>query len=130
MESYMGQVQALMQEFDAFLPLTTTRTEQIAQRDKFFMVITLSSLKPEFDAIKHQILTSSASPTMKDSFKKLLNMTSAHGMSSSSHVVPLAESSALVSQASTVGGNRGHNNSRPYPQCNFCKKLGHLEDKC
>ena len=31
MESYLGQVRALMQEFDALLPLTTTRIEQIAQ---------------------------------------------------------------------------------------------------
>ena len=30
MESYLGQVRALMREFDALLPLTTTRTEQIA----------------------------------------------------------------------------------------------------
>ena len=76
------------------------------------MVIALCGLKPEFDSIKHQILISSANPTVKDSFKRLLNMTGAHGMSSSSHVVPLAESSALVYQASTVGGNRGHNNNR------------------
>ena len=70
------------------------------------MVIALSGLKPEFDAFRHQILTSSTNPTLKDSFKRLLNMTGAHGMSSSSHVVPPIESLALVSQASTVGGNR------------------------
>ena len=86
-----------MQEFDALLPLTTKRTEQIVQREKSFLVIVLSNLKPEFDGIKHQILTSSANPTMKDSFKWLLNMTGAHGMSSSSHVVPPAEYSALIS---------------------------------
>ena len=76
------------------------------------MIIALSGLKLEFDAIRHQILTSSANPTMKDSFKRLLNMTGAHGMSSSSHVVPPAESSTLVSQASHLGGNRGRNNNR------------------
>ena len=126
MKSYLGQVRALMQEFDALLPLTTTRTEQ----EKLFMVIALFGLKPKFDAIKHQILTTSANPTMKDYFKRLLNMTGAHAMSSSSHIVPLAESSTLVSPASTVGGNRGRNNNRSRPQCTFCKKLGHLEDKC
>lgn len=52
MESYLGHVRALMQEFDAFL-LTTTRAEQTAQREKFFMVIALSELKPEIDALKH-----------------------------------------------------------------------------
>ena len=31
MESYLGQVRAFMQEFDHLFPLTTTRTEQIAQ---------------------------------------------------------------------------------------------------
>ena len=102
MESYLRQVRALMQEFDALLPLTTTRTEQIAQREKFFMIIALSGLKPKFNAIRHQILTRSANPTMKDSFKRLLNIIGAHGMPSSSHVVPPAESSTLVSQASTV----------------------------
>ena len=70
------------------------------------MIFALSGLKLKFDTIKYQILTNSASPTMKDSFKRLLNMTDAHGMSSSSHVVPPAESLALVSQASIVGGNR------------------------
>ena len=94
------------------------------------MVIALSSLKLEFDAIRHQILTNSASPTIKYYFKRLLNMTGAHGMSSSFHVIPLAESLALVSQASIVGGNRGRNDNRSRPQCTFCEKLGHLEDKC
>ena len=30
MESYLGPVQVLMQEFDALLPITTTKTEQVA----------------------------------------------------------------------------------------------------
>ena len=93
------------------------------------MVIALSGLKLVFDAIRHQILTSSTNPTMNDSFKRSLK-TRAHGMSSSSHVVPPAESSALVSQASHSGGNRDCNNNRTHSQCTFCKKLGHLEDKC
>ena len=56
-------------------------------------------------------------------------MTGAHGMFSFSHVIPLAESLALVSQASHSGGNRGRNNNRTRPQCTFSKKLGHLDDK-
>ena len=87
------------------------------------MVIALSELKPEFNAIRHQILTSSSNPTMKDSFKRLLNMTGTHGMPSFSHVVPPdessavppAESSALVSQASHSRGNISRNNNRPHP---------------
>ena len=51
-------------------------------------------------------------------------------MSSFSTVVPPAESLALVFQASNLGGNRGRNNSYPRPQCTFCKKMGHLEEKC
>ena len=57
-------------------------------------------------------------------------MTGAHSMSSSSHVVPPAKSSVLVSQTFTIRGNRGCNNNRSRPQCTFCKKSGHLEDKC
>ena len=77
-----------MQEFDALLSLTTIRTEHIAQREEFFMVIALSGLKSEFVANRHQILASSTNPTMKDSFKRLLNMTGAQGVSSSSTIVP------------------------------------------
>ena len=91
------------------------------------MVLTLSSLKPEFKPVCHQILTASTNPTMKDTYKRLLNMDGNSSSISTSTGTPL-EALALVSQ--TLGGNQGQFGSHSRPHCNFCKKKGHEEDKC
>lgn len=90
MESYLGHVRALMQEFEALMPYTSSRAEQTAQKEKFFMVAALSGLKPEYESARHQILTSSTTPTMKDTFRRLLNMTGTNVVNSSTTPPPSA----------------------------------------
>ena len=127
MESYLGQMCSLMQECDALLPFSATKTDHESQRDKLFMVLTLLGLKPKFKPIRHQILTGSTIPTMKDTYKRLLNMASSSSLAAIL-ISPSPETSALVSQIS--GGTQGRFSGRARPQCNFCKKKEHEEDKC
>lgn len=77
-KSYLGHVCALMQEFEALMPFVNSPAAQTAQQDKFFMVAALSYLKQEFESARHQILTSFIVSTMKDTFRRLLNMAGTH----------------------------------------------------
>ena len=96
MESYLGQMHSLMQEFEAFLPYSDSKAAHDSQREKLFMVLTLSGLKLEFEPARHLILTGSTNPTMKDTYKRLLNMASSSSSIDTSTGTPL-KASALVS---------------------------------
>lgn len=76
MESYLGHMRSIMQEFEALMPFVDSLAEQTTHREKLFMVVSLFGLKPKFESARYQILTSSTIPTMKDTFRRLLNMTS------------------------------------------------------
>ncbi|CAH1412736.1 unnamed protein product [Lactuca virosa] len=132
MESYLGHVRALMQEFEALMPFVDSRATQTAQREKFFMVAALSGLKPEFESARHQILTGSTIPTMKDTFRRLLNMTGTNNTTQGPTSTPSAFLANLSSTSApsllAAGAKKGGNNKRP--TCQFCGRLGHIEDKC
>ena len=80
------------------------------------MVLTLSGLKPEFKAVRHQILTGSTNPIIKDTYKRLLNMVGNSSSIGALISIP-PKASALISQ--TLGGNQGRSGSCSRPQCNF-----------
>lgn len=88
------------------------------------MVAALSGLKPEH--ARHQILTSSTTPTMRDTFRRLLNMSATQVTPTSSNSTPAP--SAFVAGNRKWNNNNNNNSKRPY--CTYCRKHGHKDEKC
>jgi len=130
MEAFLGKTQSLLTEFNKLLPTGGTPAEQIAQRENFFVVFVLSKLGPEFENTRNQILGDNVVPGIQELFKRLLQVTSFPGETST----PTTDQSALVIQGGRGNhlGNRnkdrsGQKNTR---YCDYCNRSGHTRDRC
>ena len=74
MESYLGQIDTLKDQFGSLMPLSETVTTQEQQRDKFFMVLALNGLRSDLTLVKDQILASSLVPSLIDVSARLLRI--------------------------------------------------------
>ncbi|RVX06280.1 Retrovirus-related Pol polyprotein from transposon RE2 [Vitis vinifera] len=72
LSTYIGQIVSLKEEFLTVMPLTPDVGAQQIQLDKFFMVLTLISLRLDLEPIHDQILGSSSVPSLDDVFARLL----------------------------------------------------------
>ncbi|XP_019184808.1 PREDICTED: uncharacterized protein LOC109179764 [Ipomoea nil] len=130
MEAFLGKTQSLLTEFNKLLPVGGTPDEQIAQREKFFVVLVLTKLGPEFENTRNQILGDKGVPGVQELFKRLLQVASFPGETSAS----TTEQSALVIQGSR-GYNLGNRNKDRSGQknaryCDYCNRSGHTRDRC
>ena len=71
MSTYLGQVQAVMEEFDTSMPVTADVEKQQEHR-QMFLVLTLTRLSTDHDAVRDQILASPTVPTIDELFSRLL----------------------------------------------------------
>nr|XP_009757950.1 PREDICTED: uncharacterized protein LOC104210695 [Nicotiana sylvestris] len=135
MSTYLGQVQAVMEEFETLMPVSTSIEKQQEQRQKMFLVLTLAGLPNDLDSARDQILANPTVPTVDELFSRLLRLAAApsHPVSSS-HTL---DSSVLVSQSvdnrasQTMENRRGGGHfGRSKPKCSYCHKLGHTRDVC
>ncbi|XP_019172827.1 PREDICTED: uncharacterized protein LOC109168244 [Ipomoea nil] len=130
MEAFLGKTQSLLTEFNKLLPVGGTPDEQVAQREKFFVVLVLTKLGPEFENTRNQILGDKGVPGVQELFKRLLQVASFPGETSTS----TTEQSALVIQGSR-GNNLGNRNKDRSGQknaryCDYCNRSGHTRDRC
>ena len=91
MSTYLGQIKAVMEEFDTLMPVTTDVEKQQEHRQTLFVVLTLAGLPPDNDSLRDQIL---ASPTVPLSRLLRLAAPPSHKVVSS----PTINSSILASQ--------------------------------
>ncbi|WJZ82725.1 hypothetical protein VitviT2T_002459 [Vitis vinifera] len=103
LSTYIGQIASLKEEFLTMMPLTPDVGAQQTQLDKFFMVLTLISLRPDLEPVRDQILGSSSIPSLDDVFARLLRISSIQTFPFDS----TSDSSVLVSQTSSRGGRSG-----------------------
>ena len=68
MSEFLGRMVSLKTEFNLLLPVRKTVAEDLAQRDKFFMVLTLTAISPDLTPVRDQILTSSTIPSLDEVF--------------------------------------------------------------
>ena len=118
---FLGRIEALQQEYNSLMPHEKIAEGHVKQYDKFFMVFTLATLRPDLVHVRDQILASPTVPTLTEASARLLRVTSAPS------IEPIGDSSVLASQAidrgpsgpSGVGGNcRGNR-----PRCDYCRAL-------
>ncbi|KAJ1384474.1 Zinc finger, CCHC-type superfamily [Sesbania bispinosa] len=112
------------------MPFTNDADKHAEQHGKFFMVLALAGLPPEFDSIRNQILSGIVVPSYDTVSEQLLRLSVPH-MFGHSHV-PSTNSSAFYSHSSYRGGpsgiRGGYRGQRP--RCNFCQRYGHTEAEC
>ena len=104
LSNYIGQIASLKEEFLTPMPLTSDVRAQQMQIDKFFMVLTLISLRPDLETIRDQILSSPSVPSLDDVFARLLRISSTQTLPSDS----TSDSFLLVSQTNLRGGRSGN----------------------
>ena len=135
MSTYLGQVQAVMEEFDMLMPVTTDVEKQQEHRKTLFLVLTLAGLPPNNDFVCDQILASPTDPTINELFSRLLHLAAppSHKVVSS----PTVDSSILASQTfekrtyqSTENRRGGGRFGKPRSKCSHYHKFGHTRDIC
>ena len=125
LSNYIGQTASLKEEFLTLMPLTSDVGTQQTQIDKFFMVLTLISLRPDLETVRDQILSNPSVPSLDDAFAHLLRISSTQTLSSDS----TSDSSVLVSQTNPRGGRSGNRRGQR-PHCTYCNKFGHTRNRC
>ncbi|KAJ1421323.1 Zinc finger, CCHC-type superfamily [Sesbania bispinosa] len=129
-QTYLGKLDRLIADFDALMPFTNDADKHAEQRGKFFMVLALVGLPPEFDSVRNQILSGTVVPSYDTVSEQLLRLSVPHMFGHSP--VPPTNSSAFYSHSSYRGGRGGicggYRGQRP--RCNFCQRYGHTEAEC
>uniref|UniRef100_M1CE28 Integrase core domain containing protein n=1 Tax=Solanum tuberosum TaxID=4113 RepID=M1CE28_SOLTU len=74
MSTYLGQVQAVMEEFETLMPVTTDVEKQQEHRQMLFLVFTLVGLPNDYDSVCVKILASPTTPTIDELFSRLLHL--------------------------------------------------------
>ena len=74
MSTYLGQVQAVMEEFDTLMPVSTDVERQQEHRQTLLLVLTLAGLPPDNDSVRDHILVSLTVPTIDESFSRLFRL--------------------------------------------------------
>ena len=130
--SYGGRMSALKDELISILPKSTNNETSLSKMDRFFMIILLLNLGPDFENIQEQILTGAVIPNFDETLAWLLRHTSTATQSMRSEITP--DTAVMVSQSLSEGdsrGGRGSNRGRGQrPQCTYCHRLGNTRDRC
>ncbi|XP_031097738.1 uncharacterized protein LOC116001918 [Ipomoea triloba] len=127
MSEYLGQIEAIQQEFHNLMSHKTDADEHVKQYDKFFMVFALAGLSPDLAHVRDQILASPTVPTLNETAARLLRVASAPP------VEPIGDSSVLVSRTveKELSGHTSNNGGRRgVRRCEYCNKVGHTKDRC
>lgn len=96
MSTCLGQVQAVMEEFDTLMPVTANVEKQQEHR-QMFLVLILAGLSTDHDFVCDQILASPMVPTIDELFSHLLRLAAPPRHKIVSSLV--VDSSILASQA-------------------------------
>ena len=126
LSNYIGQIASLKEEFLTLMSFTSDVGAQQTQIDKFFMVLTLISLRLNLETVRDKILGSPSVPFLDDVFARLLRISSTQTLPSDS---PL-DSSVLVSHTNLRGGRNGNRSRGQHPHCTYCNKFGYTRDRC
>ncbi|BAU01817.1 hypothetical protein VIGAN_11113600, partial [Vigna angularis var. angularis] len=127
MVSFMTEAQSAVEELRMFLEVDPL--EDIKKKlDKFYMVLILRALHPDFDHLRDQLLTSHEVPSMETLTTRLLRVP----VSQTQEAHELVEPSVMVATRGrggrgTRGGGRG---GRGRTQCTYCKRMGHTQENC
>ncbi|XP_047150257.1 uncharacterized protein LOC124822306 [Vigna umbellata] len=127
MVSFMAEAQSAVEELKMFLEADPL--EDIKKKlDKFYMVLILRALHPDFDHLKDQLLTSHEVPSMETLTTRLQRVP----VPQTQEAHELVEPSVMVATRGRRGHGtrRGGRGGRGRPQCTYCKRMGHTQENC
>ena len=94
------------------------------------MIFNVSTVGPDFENIREQILSGAVIPNFDEALARLLRHISTATQSMRSKITP--DASVMVSQSHSRSDSRcgcGSNRGRgPRPHCTYCHRLGHTRD--
>lgn len=100
---FLSQMASIKVEYNSLLLAGKTATEDLAQRDKFFIVCILVAIGPELAPVHDQILANPTVPMMDDVYSHLLLVSSVPTVTASS----TSDNSVMISQVQSSGEQRG-----------------------
>ncbi|XP_025610778.1 uncharacterized protein [Arachis hypogaea] len=132
MESYVGAVEAVKEEFSTLFPMCLMLTNIMLNRERCFWY--LLGLPAELESLRQQILDTSPVPSLEDVFARLLQSGPSLETHTFDQTALASQSSSQVSfQVLTRGGRGGRGNgrgNRTRLSCTYCHRIGHTQDKC
>ena len=125
MISFMNEAQFAVKELRMFLEVDCL-DEMKKKLDKYYMVMILRTIHPNFNHIRDQLLTSHEVPSMDTLITRMVCVPTPE----TPETLAVVESSVMVAAwgsrgRGTRGGGRG---SRGRPQCTYCKRMGHTQE--
>ncbi|XP_014499471.1 uncharacterized protein LOC106760564 [Vigna radiata var. radiata] len=127
MVSFMAEAQSAVEELMMFLEADPL--EDIKKKlEKFYMVLILCALHPDFDHLKDQLLTSHEVPSMETLTTRLLCVPVPQTQEAHELVEPF---SMVATQGRGGRGTKGRGRGgRGRPQCTYYKMIGHIQESC
>jgi len=127
MISFMNDAQAAVEELRMFLEVDSL-DEMKKKLDKYYMVMILRAIDPDFNHIRDQILTSHEVPSMETLISRMIRVPTLQ----IPKTLAVMEPSVMVATRGrgghgTRGGGRG---GRGRPQCTYCKRMSHTQENC
>ena len=128
--AYLMSFKKTYKELNALLPFSPDVKVQQTQREQMAVMSFLAGLRPEFDAVKSQILSSPEISSLQQTFNRILHT------ENQLFVAPSHPTSALVSQNTTRSSiyRKGGDNIRGQHSgevvCYYCHEPGHTKRTC
>ena len=129
MISFMNEAQSVVEDLRIFLEIDAS--DELKKLDKYYMVMILRAIHPNFNHIKDQILTSHEVPSMDTLIQRMIRVPKVpthETLESPARVAPsvLAATRGRGGRGPRGGGRGGCG----CPQCTYCKRMGHTQENC
>jgi len=125
MISFMNEAQSAVEDLRMFLEVDASN--EMKKLDKYYMVMILRAIHPDFNHIRDQLLTSHEVPSMDTLIQRMICVPKVP-------TLEIQESHARV-ESSVMAATRGRGGRGPRgggrggrgrPQCTYCKRMGTL----
>lgn len=132
--SYANRAQSAVNEFKTLMTDKDPK-KMIEKLDNVCMIFVLHGLQKNYESVRSQVLAAPDIPSTESLITRLVRLHSSEGPEMNESKVGI-ESSAFVSNFAGRGGRgRGYGGGRGgrgggRPQCTYCKRFGHTQDKC
>ena len=116
MISFMNEAQSVVEDLRMFLKVNAS--DEMKKLDKYYMVMILRAIHPDFNHIRDQLLTSHEIPKVPTH----------ETLKSPALVEPFVMAATRVRGG--CGPRGGGCGGRGRPQCMYCKRMGHTQENC
>jgi len=129
MISFMNEAQSAVEDLRMFLEVDAS--DEMKKLDKYYMVMILRAIHPDFNHIRDLLLTSYEVPSMDTLIQRMIRVPKVP-------TLEIQESHARV-ESSVMAATRGRGGHGPRgagrggrgrPQCTYCKRMGHTQENC